>query len=628
MMMRLVLLTPLVVVVHSALHAPPPTPKGWIDTTAGVDEDLDIDLVFSIREDVTALEAHAIAVSDPSSPLYGDFLNAEELDALVAPEPADVAAVISWLAKAGVEPSELSGNRIKCKTTVQTASSLLKTKFSFYYSNAEEISVPRPGAYALPDHIEPLVSAIFGIHGLPVRRRERIGLGDDPKAAKVTPDVLKEVYNISGVTIDPSSKNVRAVAEFQGCSMDQKDLTTFFKDYVKGSKDDTVSKYVGDKGKGASCGEGLLDIEYIMGPSPGIKTEYWLKNPFDLCSDIAEWAAALLKADEPPLVHSISYGESGPDSQCNAAKLSTIENDFMKLASRGITIIVSSGDSGSGYVPSDDKCGALNFEDGAYAGEVLRKVKVDATDGNGPGACCMEATDAPNPISAGWSVKGTKKDADCTIYKTVTGKTSDKGAQRAITAKRIVKLYPSWPATSNWVTAVGSTRFVDHKIGAEQMATDSFGSGGGFSRSFNVSAWQSTETAAYLKTAASFLPPAGSFVPNGRATPDVAVLGEGYQIIQDGQVQEASGTSASAPVFASIVSLLNEARLAAGKKPMGFMNPFLYKNPSTLTDIVKGDNPNSNEDYPVYGFNCTKGWDPVTGLGTPNFPALLKAAMA
>ena len=72
-MKRLVLLTPLVVVVHSALHAPPPTPKGWIDTTAGVDEDLDIDLVFSIREDVTALEAHAIAVSDPSSPPYGDF---------------------------------------------------------------------------------------------------------------------------------------------------------------------------------------------------------------------------------------------------------------------------------------------------------------------------------------------------------------------------------------------------------------------------------------------------------------------------------------------------------------------------------------------------------------------------
>ena len=29
-----------------------------------------------------------------------------------------------------------------------------------------------------------------------------------------------------------------------------------------------------------------------------------------------------------------------------------------------------------------------------------------------------------------------------------------------------------------------------------------------------------------------------------------------------------------------------------------------------------------------YGFNCTKGWDPATGWGTPIFTALLKAALA
>lgn len=35
------------------------------------------------------------------------------------------------------------------------------------------------------------------------------------------------------------------------------------------------------------------------------------------------------------------------------------------------------------------------------------------------------------------------------------------------------------------------------------------------------------------------------------------------------------GTSCSSPVVGSIVTLLNDARLAAGKKPVGFLNPIL-----------------------------------------------------
>lgn len=46
------------------------------------------------------------------------------------------------------------------------------------------------------------------------------------------------------------------------------------------------------------------------------------------------------------------------------------------------------------------------------------------------------------------------------------------------------------------------------------------------------------------------------------------------------------GTSASAPIFAGVVSLLNDARLNAGKSPLGFLNPMLYKakaiDPSTF----------------------------------------------
>lgn len=74
------------------------------------------------------------------------------------------------------------------------------------------------------------------------------------------------------------------------------------------------------------------------------------------------------------------------------------------------------------------------------------------------------------------------------------------------------------------------------------------------------------------------------------------------------------GTSASTPAFASIISLLNEARDQAGKPPLGFLNPFLYANAAAFTDIVAGNNKHGRggTSYP-YGWECTQGWDPVTG---------------
>jgi tripeptidyl-peptidase-1 len=58
-----------------------------------------------------------------------------------------------------------------------------------------------------------------------------------------------------------------------------------------------------------------------------------------------------------------------------------------------------------------------------------------------------------------------------------------------------------------------------------------------------------------------------------------------------------------------MVSLLNEARFAAGKKQLGFLNPFLYANADAFTDIVKGSDKISRQGGRLaYGFNCSKGW--------------------
>ena len=115
----------------------------------------------------------------------------------------------------------------------------------------------------------------------------------------------------------------------------------------------------------------------------------------------------------------------------------------------------------------------------------------------------------------------------------------------------------------------------------------------------------------------------------GRATPDAAAMGEGFEVVIGGQPEPVGGTSASTPTFAALVSLLNEARVQKGKAALGHINGFIYANPECFTDIVKGTNAiNRQGGQVVYGFNCTKGWDAATGMGTPIFPCLLKAALA
>jgi len=219
---------------------------------------------------------------------------------------------------------------------------------------------------------------------------------------------------------------------------------------------------------------------------------------------------------------------------------------------------------------------------------------------------------------------------NCTVWAAVTGNTTHAGAVSGSPSNKAVQLWPSWPASSPWVTAVGATRFVGQVPGSEEMASDQFGSGGGFSTMFNITqdaSWQASAVAAYLK-AAPQLPPAGSFPTGGRGTPDVSALGEGYQVLINGELQAVGGTSASAPAFAGLVSLLNEARTQQNQAAMGFLNPWIYSNQEAFTDVTKGSNMIGRGEFSLpYGYNCTKGWDPVTGVGTPDFRKMLAAAL-
>lgn len=109
-----------------------------------------------------------------------------------------------------------------------------------------------------------------------------------------------------------------------------------------------------------------------------------------------------------------------------------------------------------------------------------------------------------------------------------------------------------------------------------------------------------------------------------RGYPDVAANGANYVVAVDGSLSLVYGTSASSPTFGSVITLINEQRVNAGKSAVGFINPTLYANPSILNDITSG----GNQGCGTAGFTAVAGWDPVTGLGTPNYGKMLSVFMS
>ena len=67
---------------------------------------------------------------------------------------------------------------------------------------------------------------------------------------------------------------------------------------------------------------------------------------------------------------------------------------------------------------------------------------------------------------------------------------------------------------------------------------------------------------------------------------------------------------ASAPVFGSVINLINEKRIQAGKSPVGFINPALYANPQVMNDVTNGNNPGCGTE----GFKAVSGWEYLPAL--------------
>jgi subtilase family serine protease len=204
---------------------------------------------------------------------------------------------------------------------------------------------------------------------------------------------------------------------------------------------------------------------------------------------------------------------------------------------------------------------------------------------------------------------------------TIFGSSGDSGATDYIdTSLSAYSSTPttSFPADSPWVTSVGGTTLT-HDSGAynEVVWNNGGASGGGVSRFFATPAFQQG------------LPQSDQQILSGqRGVPDVAAAADpntGLAIFYAGQWTLAGGTSAAAPLWSGVMAIADQV---AGR-PLGYINPSLYKIAassqygSAFRDVTAGDNSFSGKGVNVQGYQAATGWDPTTGLGTPNAASLI-----
>ena len=168
------------------------------------------------------------------------------------------------------------------------------------------------------------------------------------------------------------------------------------------------------------------------------------------------------------------------------------------------------------------------------------------------------------------------------------------------------KAHVDFPSSSPFVLACGGTKLSASgtTITAETVwhESNTSATGGGISDVFDLPDYQKSSNVS---------PSVNDKTRIGRGVPDVAAVADpatGYVVRVDGSNMVIGGTSAVAPLMAGLIALINQQK----GKPVGFIHPIIYANPTAFRDITQGDNitvPGSK------GYSATKGWDACTGLG-------------
>ncbi|PSR80478.1 peptidase S8/S53 domain-containing protein [Coniella lustricola] len=562
-------------------------------------------------------------VSNPHSSKYGQHWSADEIIDMFAPSQDSVDSVTSWLAEAGIASDRISHHFNKGWVEVQDSTvaeleQLLQTEY-YYYDHKFGQSHVACEAYSIPshlsqDHVDMITPTLH--FDVPVRpnkdelqrkrrKRDLPSLAANNTASlpkpgakvdmqtlstdladcdtSITIDCLRALYNITTGTYNLSSYGI---VEYGFQSYLGSDLDLFFANY---STD-------------------LVGLRPTLASVDGGAPQSLIQNfDFNGESDLdLEYSMTLVYPQQ------VTLFQTGDDEE------SASFNNFLDAIDASYCTYDGGDVPGVDGTYPDEKPGGYKSQDcGIYAPPDVISTSYGTTEASFTIAYAQRQCYEYMKLGlAGVTVLYSSGDDGVAG----NGECLDDG----------VRFNPTFPGTCPYVTSVGATQVPTGTDITTSLASGTqpetacetvIYSGGGFSNYFNIPSYQADAVNTFLT---DYPPPytARRYNNTGtsRAFPDVSANGANYVLAIDGEWEYVYGTSASSPVFGSIISLINNELAAAGKSPVGFINPTLYAYPDVLNDVTEGTNEGCSTD----GFSSQPGWDPVTGLGTPNYPAMLE----
>lgn len=516
-------------------------PAGWEQSQTKLNPNHTLKLRIALHpKNAQTLEQKLIQIATPGSSSFRQYLKKEQITAIVGRDDADLQKVSSFLDKFNVKISSVHPHRdwIFVDATVEQVEKIFECQLASYFHQKMGINrIGATGGYSVPAEISDVVNFVAGMTTFSFSRWEPVEVHSENGVSAygaVTPQTIYDNYGVPKTGSHGSKLGSQAVVEFgKLANFNDADLQTFFKTYQTSLKGETCGVVYGtNDGTARPSVEANLDVQYIMAAGPFVNTtDYKITGSSDIEDEFLDYTILVNSQNQPPLVHSISYGKYG--GTYDNVTDQQFSYELQKMGISGISVLLASGDNG-----------------------------------------------------VGCDSKGTTQEFD----------------------------YPSSP----YITMVGATQ-IDAVSKKEVGATLS---SGGFSKDFMQASWQADAVNGYWATNPTL--PHEDFYKPGRAYPDLAAYGQNVQVTASGKTQSVAGTSCSAPIVAGVIATLNDELLKAGHAPLGFLNPWLYAHPEMFTDVTEGSNPYEKCD----GFYAAKGWDPVTGLGTPLYPQFRTAAFA
>ncbi|KAJ5372515.1 Peptidase S8/S53 subtilisin/kexin/sedolisin [Penicillium concentricum] len=525
-------------------------------------------------------EQKVIELSTPGHASYGQHMKRDEVKKFLSPSPAVSDRIIAWLRSENVPTSsiDLDGHWISFTVPISQAEQMLKTQFFYFHQQAKQTNAIQTLGYSVPRVLHPYIQLIqpttrFG--NLVPQRRSTIE--QKPATAEqlaagcnttITPDCLRDLYGIDNTTTRPEWRNRLGISGFLEQYARHADYDEFLRHYAKSHTDTNFSVVSINGGQ---------DDQHSM--SDSVEANLDVQYSIPLADEVL--ATFYSTGGRGPVVPEINHPD--PTESTNEPYLEQLHY-FLNLSDEDLPAVLSNsyGEDEQSLPPS-----YVNATCSLFAQLAARGVSILFSSGDeGPGRSCVR-NDGTNQT----------------------------------------RFLPGYPASCPFVTAVGGT----YGINPERAVSFS---GGGFSEVFPRPQYQDQAVKGYLHHIGSRWN--GLYNATGRGYPDVSAQATSFIVRDHGKWVSVRGTSASAPVIAGIVSRLNSARIAQGKPRMGFLNPWLYSHGETgFTDIVMGSSSgcnwtagNATLQVPNASWDATKGWDPVTGLGTPLFRTLVELAVS